>query len=181
METSSTPLDLMHAKRKVFNDLCFKHSPKLILDNALYRNERDFMGKQWKVRLGWFDTNAASRVMHTTLMKLAPHAKRPSFITLRLGRWDMALKGHACIRHNAANLHHVPITVFNEVFDELCRLSDDGNSIVYYEASSQQPSFGKTKKDMRVLIPPGSGSAMLIEADMLAPDFAPQPYAALPF
>ena len=52
------------------------------------------------------------------------------------------------------------------VFNELCKLSDEGQSLIYLESELCQ------KKQPIEFIKPYEGSSLKIEADLLAPDFA---------
>ena len=63
-------------------------------------------------------------------------------------------------------LYNLDASAIATVFNELCKLSDEGQSLIYLESKRRQ------KKQPIEFIKPYEGSSLKIEADLLAPDFA---------
>lgn len=63
-------------------------------------------------------------------------------------------------------LRNLDAVAMSTIFNALCKLSDEGHSIVYLESEICK------KKEVIEFIKPYEGSSLLIEADLLAPDFA---------
>lgn len=151
---------LVHAKYIVFQNLCMNHDPKFIFGNELYRNKHDIFGERWKLKLGWFNNRSTSKA---TLMK-TDFKKKPHFITFNLGPYFTSQHTNECFI-SYMNRHE-----FGIIFDELCRISDEGYAIVYRipKFTSAHPGISP---GIYTFIPPNSGSKLQIEADLLSPDF----------
>jgi hypothetical protein len=113
------------------------------------------------IRLGFWKN---TKVGHTTLMKVGSDGK-PKFIKFNLGSFD---------EYNQTSLSipfgHMSRLLFCAIFDEICRISDEGYSIVYYESQTIYPNT--RTKTLHTFLPPMQGSILQIKADMRSPDFA---------
>lgn len=152
---------LVYAKYRVFQNLCMNHDPKFIFGNVLYRNKHDVLGEKWKLKLGWFNCRFTSK---TALMKI-DFKQKPSFITFNFGPYFTSQHSDIC------DISYMNRYEFGAIFDELCRISDEGYAIVYRvpKFTSAHPGISP---GIYTFIQPNSGSNLQIEADLLAPDFA---------
>ena len=158
---NSIPHSLMHAKYIVFNELCRSSDLMFIFGNAVYRTPHDWRYEKCMIRLGFWKN---TKVRHTTLMKVGSDGQA-KFIKFNLGQFDEDNPTALNI-----SLEHMTRPLFCAIFDEICRISDEGYSIVYYESQTIYP---RTKtKTLHTFLPPMQGSILQIKADMLSPDFA---------
>lgn len=90
-------------------------------------------------------------------MTVSPNGKRSFFEVKIPGTFNDKYDRH---------LRNLDAVAMATVFNELCKLSDEGQSLIYLESELCQ------KKQPIEFIKPCEGSSLKIEADLLAPDFA---------
>jgi len=108
----------------------------------------------WRMRLsGWRN----GRYRKSPIMTVSPNGKRNFFEVKISGTFNDSYD------RQLGNLNSDALAT---VFNELCKLSDEGLSLIYLESELCQ------KKQPVEFIKPYEGSSLKIEADLLAPDFA---------
>lgn len=107
----------------------------------------------WRVKVsGW-----NGRYRRSSIMTVSPNGKRNFFEVKIAGTFNDAYY---------RQLHNLDAGAMAAVFNELCRLSNEGHSIIYLESKLCQ------KRQPIEIIKPYEGSSLQIEADLLAPDFS---------
>lgn len=158
---NTVPESLNYAKFRVFEGVCLHHEPKLIMTNRLKKNEHDFLGRKWALHVGWF---ANSKTKSAKLMKQDLNGA-VSNMYFNLG---LNLKFYGI--ENMIYLNRMPKSIFGAIFDEICRLTNEGYSIGYYVTPDKSSHINT--KTFSVLLKPYQGSELLIEADLSSPDYA---------
>lgn len=90
-------------------------------------------------------------------MTVSPNGKRSFFEVKLAGTFNDVYD---------RQLRNLDASAMATVFNELCRLSNEGHSIIYLESELCQ------KRQPIEVIKPYEGSSLQIEADLLAPDFS---------
>ena len=158
---NSIPQSLMQAKYEVFNELCRNGELMFIFNNVVYRTPHDWKYEKCMIRLGFWKN---AKVRHTTLMKVGKDGQA-KFIKFNLGQFDEYDPNALSIPFG-----HMSRPLFCAIFDEICRISDEGYSIVCYESQTIYPNI--RTKTLHTFLPPMQGSILQIKADMRSPDFA---------
>ena len=108
----------------------------------------------WRMRVsGWRN----GRYMRSSIMTMSSNGKRNFFEVKIPGVFNDSYD---------RQLRNLDVDAMATVFNELCKLSDEGLSLIYLESELYK------KKQSIEFIKPYEGSSLKIEADLLAPDFA---------
>ena len=159
---NTVPDSLNYAKLKIFEGVCFNNEHNPILGQCLKKNKHDFLGKKWTLRVGWF-AFAKNKVKTAKLMKQDPNGKISNiYFNLGMNQVDGI--------RNYVYLEQLSRPIFGAIFDEICRLTNEGYSIGYYVTPDK--GLPIRTKTFSVLLKPYQGSELLIEADLSSPDYA---------
>lgn len=150
---------LQAAKFAIYDKLCHRHgfmcNSKLVRTDSI---ELDF-------RLVMSIYGSSFSTAHQVSLKYESPDKRRHFFKPKL---DGCFLWEAKPEDDGAwHMLYLPRKWSSEIFDQICALSDAGNSIILsiYEPKTK-------KKDTFVLMQPYEGSKWQIEADLKAPDFS---------
>lgn len=156
---------LAYAMCEVLRKRLLNHLNAFIYDAYLYKPNNNLYGyfdSSWRVRLSWH----GNIVGNSPLMKVDAAGKVSFFnLNAHLDNPDVWGRHIHCLNNDNTAL----------LFNELCRLSDEGYAIAAYKSELRK------KKEIITFIQPFEGSSMQIEADLLQPDFADMdPLSLLP-
>ena len=124
------------------------------IEAEIYKYDKyALLSSPYRIKVSWW---AKGRSRKSSIMKISPDGKI-SFVDVKIFRqfdlYDRQMR----------NLDACSMSI---VFNEMCRLSDEGYSLVYMKSELCK------KKEPVEFIKPYEGSSLQIEADILAPDFA---------
>ena len=112
------------------------------------------LSSPYRIKLSWW---AKGRYRKSSIMKISANGKS-SFVDIKILGWF-----NDSYERQMRNLDACSMSI---IFNEMCRLSDEGYSLVYMNSELCK------KKEPVEFIKPYEGSSLQIEADILAPDYA---------